>query len=531
MLERIYSHIASSRNGVVGRIGKNIPKNPKATDKEAIDMYMIFLIFLLTLAKINLKFKTMVPFAQMLNFSFASFIDTLSGILWGWPTIILLFGTHLYLTIILKFPQRKIFKGIKLSFTRDDNSSGDVSQFGALATSLAATIGTGNIIGVATAITLGGPGAVLWCWMAGLLGIATKYSEGLLAIKYRVKSHDGTMIGGPMYALERGLKMKWLAVLFCIFTAIAAFGIGNSVQSNAIATLLAQPGLFCESFPGISTQVSGLIISGLVALVIIFGVKAIARVCEAFVPFMALFYVLGCIAILFINREFLGEAISLIVTSAFTPKAAGGGFVGATVLMAARFGIARGLFSNESGMGSAPIVAAAAQTRNPVRQALVSSTATFWDTVVVCALTGMVIVSSIIAYPHISVDDGAQLTHLAFAEIPYIGTPILLVGLLTFTFSTLLGWSYYGEKAIQYIAGRKTVYVFRALWIVVAYVGANIDLALVWSMADCANALMAFPNLISLLLLSKVIARETNKYLWKNRLDEYSTMEPPTIDD
>lgn len=469
--------------------------------------------------------------SSLLHFSIAGLVDALSGALWGWPTIILLFGTHLYLTAVLKFPQRKLFKAIKLSFTKDKGASGDVSQFGALATSLAATIGTGNIIGVATAITLGGPGAVLWCWMAGFFGIATKYSEGLLAIKYRVQTPDGTMIGGPMYALERGLKMKWLAVLFCVFTGIAAFGIGNSVQSNAIASLLAQPGLLGEGYTGISTQITGLVVSVLVALVIIFGVKAIARVCEALVPFMAIFYVVGCVTILIINWEFLGQALRLIINSAFSPQAAGGGFLGGTVMMAARFGIARGLFSNESGLGSAPIVAAAAQTRNPVRQAMVSSTATFWDTVVVCALTGLVIVSTIIAYPEISQNDGAKLTHLAFAKIPYIGTPILVIGLITFTFSTILGWSYYGEKAIQYIAGRKTIYLFRALWIVAAYLGANIDLALVWSLADCANALMAFPNLISLLLLSGVIIKETNKYLWGNRLDEYSNEEPPVVED
>jgi len=470
------------------------------------------------------------PFVPF-HFSLSGFVEQISAALWGWPTIVLLFGTHLFLTIALKFPQRKIFTAIKMSFTKDPDASGDVSQFGALATSLAATIGTGNIIGVATAVSLGGPGAVLWCWMAGFLGIATKYSEGLLAIKYRVKSKDGTMIGGPMYALERGLKMKWLAVVFCIFTALAAFGIGNTVQSNAIASLLAQPGLIGEGFTGISTQITGAITAILVALVIVFGVKSIAKVCETLVPFMAVFYVVGCFIILIINWEFLGDAINLIFTSAFTPRAAGGGFIGSTVMIAARFGIARGLFSNESGLGSAPIVAAAAQTRNPVRQAMVSSTATFWDTVVVCALTGLVIVSSIIAYPHISSTDGAQLTHLAFAEIPYVGTPVLVVGLITFTFSTILGWSYYGEKAIQYIAGRKTIYVFRAVWIVMAYVGANVDLALVWSLADCANALMAFPNLISLLLLSGVIIKETNKYLWGNRLDEYSGEEPPVIED
>ena len=468
---------------------------------------------------------------SLLSFDITTFSANLSAALWGWPTIILLLGTHLFLTIALKFPQRKIFTAIKLSFTKDSDSSGDISQFGALATSLAATIGTGNIIGVATAVSLGGPGAVLWCWLAGFFGIATKYGEGLLAIKYRVKTKDGTVLGGPMYALERGLKMKWLAVIFCIFTAIAAFGIGNTVQSNAISSLLAQPGLLGEWYTGVSPQITGAIISVLVALVIIFGVKSIAKVCGALVPFMALFYITGCIAILIINWEYLGAAIKLIVESAFSPRAAGGGFVGNTVMMAVRFGVARGLFSNESGMGSAPIVSAAAQTRNPVRQAMVSSTATFWDTVVVCALTGLVIVSSIIAYPHISYTDGNQLTHLAFAEIPYIGTPVLVIGLVTFTFSTLLGWSYYGEKAIQYIAGKRTIYAFRAIWVILVYVGANGQLSVVWNFADCSNALMAFPNLISLLLLSGVIIKETNKYLWGNRLDEYSGEEPPVIED
>lgn len=466
---------------------------------------------------------------SFLTFDIDAIVAKASEILWGWPTVVLLFGTHIFLTIVLKFPQKNIFKAIKLSVTPDDGSKGDVSQFGSLATSLAATLGTGNIVGVATAITLGGPGAVLWCWMAGFFGIATKYSEGLLAIKYRVKTSDGTMLGGPMYALERGLKMKWLAVVFCIFTAIAAFGIGNSVQSNAISSLLATPGLY-EGFEGISTHITGVILAVLVALVIIFGVKGIAKVCGALVPFMALFYIIGCIIILIFNWEYLGQAIELIVKSAFNPEAAGGGFVGATVMMAARFGIARGLFSNESGLGSAPLIAAAAQTRNPVRQALVSSTATFWDTVVVCALTGLVIVSSIIAYPHIDYNDGAQLTHAAFAEIPYIGSMVLTVGLITFTFSTILGWSYYGEKAIEYMAGKKTIIVYRLMWVVVVYVGAVINLDLVWSLADCANALMAFPNLISLLLLSGVVVKETKKYLWNNHLDDFSKDEIPTID-
>lgn len=466
---------------------------------------------------------------SFLSFSIGEIVAKASEFLWGWPTIILLFGTHIFLTVVLRFPQRHIFKAIKLSVTPDDGSKGDVSQFGSLATSLAATLGTGNIVGVATAVALGGPGAVLWCWMAGFFGIATKYGEGLLAIKYRVKTSDGTMLGGPMYALERGLKMKWMAVLFCIFTALAAFGIGNSVQSNAISSLLATPGLF-DGFEGISTQITGIVLALMVALVIIFGVKGIANVCCALVPFMALFYIIGCIIILFFNWEYLGAAIELIVKSAFSPEAAGGGFVGGTVMMAARFGIARGLFSNESGLGSAPLIAAAAQTRNPVRQALVSSTATFWDTVIVCALTGLVIVSSILAYPHIDYSNGAQLTHAAFAEIPYVGTIVLTVGLITFTFSTILGWSYYGEKAIEYMAGKKTIFVYRILWVVAVYAGAVINLELVWSVADCANALMAIPNLIALLLLSRVIVKETKKYLWNNHLDDYSKDETPVID-
>lgn len=461
--------------------------------------------------------------------NFANFVTNLSNFLWGWPMIILLLGTHLYLTIRLKFPQFYIFKAIKLSVSKDKDSSGDVSQFGALATSLAATIGTGNIIGVATAVSLGGPGAVLWCWITGVFGIATKYSEGLLAIKYRVKTSDGSMLGGPMYALERGLKMKWLAVLFCIFTAIAALGIGNTVQSNAISTLLAEPGLLGAGYVGIPTYISGLVIAFLVALVIIFGVKGIAKVCGALVPFMAIFYVVGCIFILFVNGAYLWEALKLIVNSAFSPQAAGAGFIGSTIMMAARFGIARGLFSNESGLGSAPIVAAAAQTRNPVRQALVSSTATFWDTVVICALTGLVLVSSIIAHPDINYSDGAKLTHNAFSKIPYVGTVILTVGLITFAFSTILGWSYYAEKAIEYLAGKKTIYIYRAIWIILVFVGAVVDLSVVWGIADSTNALMAIPNLIALLLLSGVVVAETRKYLWNKNLNAYSDDEIPTI--
>ena len=443
------------------------------------------------------------------------FLTELSGFLWGWPMIILLLGTHLFLTIRLKFPQRHIFKAIKLSVKKDPDAKGDVSQFGSLATALAATIGTGNIIGVATAIALGGPGAVLWCWLTGVFGISTKYAEGLLAIKYRVKTDKGRMLGGPMYALERGLGWKWLAVAFALLTACASFGIGNTVQANAIATVA------YESYD-ISPYLTGTLVCLLTGAVVLGGVKSIARVCGMLVPFMAALYVIGCIYILIVNADYLWQAVCLIVNAAFSPEAAGGGFVGSTVMTAARFGIARGLFSNESGMGSAPIVAAAAQTRNPVRQALVSSSGTFWDTVVICALTGLVIVSSVLAYPDIDFSNGATLTKAAFSKIPFVGRPLLTFGLLTFAFSTILGWCYYGERAVEYLKGRQWVKGYRVLYIAAVFLGSVMNLAVVWNLADCMNALMAIPNLLSLLFLNGIIVHETRKYLWRNRLDKES---------
>jgi AGCS family alanine or glycine:cation symporter len=438
------------------------------------------------------------------------FLTELSNFLWGWPMIIMLLGTHVFLTIRLRFPQRHIFKAIRLSVKRDPNAEGDVSQFGSLATALAATIGTGNIIGVATAIALGGPGAVLWCWLTGVFGISTKYAEGLLAIKYRVKTPSGKMLGGPMYALEKGLGWKWLAILFALFTAIAAFGIGNTVQANAIATVVN------ESY-GISPWISGSFVCLMTAAVVLGGVKSIARVCSMLVPFMAALYVLGCLYILVVNAAYLWPALCLIVEAAFTPEAAGGGFIGSTVMMAARFGIARGLFSNESGMGSAPIVAAAAQTRNPVRQALVSSSGTFWDTVIICALTGLVIVSSVLAYPDIDFSNGATLTKDAFSKIPVIGRPLLTFGLLTFAFSTILGWCYYGERAMEYLKGKRWVLGYRICYIIAVFLGSVMNLAVVWNLADCMNALMAIPNLVSLLFLNGVIVHETQSYLGRAR--------------
>lgn len=445
--------------------------------------------------------------------------EKIGNLVWGWPMIILLLGTHIFLTVRLKFPQRKIFKAIKLSYAKDHDSNGDISQFGALTTSLAATIGTGNIIGVATAISLGGPGAVLWCWLTGVFGIATKYSEGLLAIKYRQKTSDGTILGGPMYALEKGLHSKWLAVLFCTFTVLASFGIGNTVQANAISeniTLVMEPILD----PHYTRLICGFVIATLVGFVTIGGVKKIANWCTAIVPMMAVLYILGCLYILILNHEYIPEAFNRIIDGAFSTKSMGGGAVGSVMMIAARYGIARGLFSNESGLGSAPIVAAAAQTRNPVRQALVSSTGTFWDTVVICAITGLVITTSIIASPDISEDAGGLLTKEAFGLVPYVGTIILTFGILTFSFTTILGWSYYGERAMEYLFGKHSTILYRIVFVLGIFIGSVMSLAMVWNLADIFNALMAIPNLISLLLLSGVIARETQHYLWDKNLDE-----------
>ena len=460
--------------------------------------------------------------------SLESLIEKLSAAAWGWPMIILLLGTHIFMTIRLRFPQLRVGKAIRLSVVKDKQHHGDVSQFGALATSLAATIGTGNIVGVATAVALGGPGAVFWCWITGVFGMATKYSEGLLAVKYRVKTHDGRMLGGPMFALERGLHAKWLGIFFAVVTILASFGIGNTVQANSISLLLN------ETY-SISPYIVGGILALMVLLVIVFGVKGISRVCSALVPFMALFYVVGCLIILGMNWVYLGETLRLIFRSAFTTRAAGGGFVGSTVLMACRYGIARGLFSNESGLGSAPIVAAAAQTRNPVRQALVSSTATFWDTVVVCALTGLVIVSSVVAYPEIDYTQSGALTKAAFEKIPHLGPLVLSVGIVTFAFSTILGWSYYGERCLEYLTGHNhkaskiAIAIYRTVWVAAVFAGSVISLSLVWNLSDIANALMAIPNLLAILLLSGVIVRETRKYLWSDRLDEESDEELPTL--
>lgn len=438
---------------------------------------------------------------------FETIIEQLKNYLWGVPTLILLLGTHIFLTIRLGFIQKFTFKGIKLSIQKDPDSEGDVSQFGALATSLAATLGTGNIIGVSTAVALGGPGAVFWCWITGVFGIATKYAEGLLAVKYRKQLPDGSYIGGPMYTLEKGLKSKFLAVIFCIFTIISSFGIGSMVQANAISSSLTSTFSF-------SPIIIGIVVSVLVGVVIIGGIKNIATICEKLIPFMALFFLCGNFIILFLNRQYLLKALALIITNAFDFRAASSGFLGSAIMLAAKNGIARGLFSNESGMGSAPIAAASAKTPNPVNQALVSMTGTFWDTVVLCFITGLVIVSSMLHFPSLYKNAPIDAyTKLAFSNLPFNSSFFLSISIVVFAFSTILGWCFYGERCIQYLFGEKLVNFYRITYLVSIFIGSITSVQLVFSFADCANILMAVPNILSLLLLHKVIVSETKQYL------------------
>lgn len=453
---------------------------------------------------------------DLLTAGLAAFRD----FLWGWPLLIMLLGTHLYLTIVLRFPQRYLLKALKLYFVKDHTDKGDISPFSSLMVALAANIGAGNIIGVGVAIAAGGPGAVFWCWLTGVLGMATRYGEGLLAIKYRVENADGNMSGGPMFVLERGMKCKWLGVIFAVFTAVAAFGIGNLTQGNAAAEQL------YHAF-SIPTWTTAAILTALTALVMLGGIQSIAKVCAFFVPFMAAFYIMGCSYILAVQSEYVMPAIQCILDCAFTGQAAAGGVVGAAIMTAMRTGVARGLFSNEAGLGSAAIASAAAQNRNPVRQALISSSGPFWDTVVICALTGIVLTTSIIAHPDISSSDGPRLTTLAFSKIPYIGSPLLTLSLVTFVVSTILGWSYFGEKALEYLGGLKLIKPYRVFWVAMVFAGCVSKIDLVWVFADCANGLMALPNLISLLALSGVLVQQTRYYLWQNRLDKYDESHTP----
>ncbi|MEG2201204.1 MAG: sodium:alanine symporter family protein [Raoultibacter sp.] len=464
-------------------------------------------------------------------------INAVDSFVWGVPMIVLLLGSHLYLTIRTGVIQRKLPAAIRLSVAKDPDAEGDISQFGALTTALSATIGTGNIVGVATAILAGGPGAVLWMWLTGVFGIATKYSETYAAVKYRVKDHKGNMLGGAMYAWRRAFtradgSIPWWALVgaaaFALFATIASFGIGSAVQSSAMTDVIE------SNFPGIPAWGIGLAIVILVSLVIFGGINVISKVCEKLVPFMAIAYAWGCIVIIGMNWEFVWPAIQLIFECAFTPKAAFGGAVGSGLMMALQFGCARGLFSNESGLGSAPIVASAAATRNPARQALVSMTGTFWDTVIICALTGIVLVSTMLANPGImeggTITAGADLTSAAFASIPFIGTPVLVIGMVLFSYSTILGWSYYGNRCVTYLFGKRAIRPYQVLYVAVAFLGAIGVGDIVWTISDITNALMAVPNIIVVLALSGMIARETKHYVWEDNLDEKDAAVIPVLE-
>ena len=445
----------------------------------------------------------------------ASIVDKIDAAVWDPYMLIILLGTHIYFTYKTSFVQKFIFKGIKLSLQNDSKGSGNLSIFGSLMTALSSTIGTGNIIGVGTAIYAGGPGAVLWTWIGGVFGIATKYAESYIAVKYRVKHNNGEYSGGAMTVFEK-LNKKTLAKTFAYLSALAAFGIGCATQSSAIVDSL-------KNNFSIKPWISGLVICIITAIVIFGGIKSIANVCERLVPVMSIIYVVGCLTILIINVKYLPATISLIISSAFTVKAAAGGFIGTTIMLAARSGIARGLFSNESGMGSAPMATATGKAPNAVKPALVGATGVFWDTVVVCLATGLVIVSSVISNDAISClnyANGSELASACFAQIPLIGAPLYVFGIITFAYSTILGWSFYGVTSVRYLFGHKAIKIYQALWIIVIFVGATVNLNTVWVVSDILNALMCIPNIIALFMLRNQIAEDTKYYLYQDNLDE-----------
>jgi alanine or glycine:cation symporter, AGCS family len=435
--------------------------------------------------------------------TFEDWIGKISGWVWGPPLLILLVGTGIYLTFRIGFLQMRLLPySLKLAFTKkqDKRSAGDISHFQALMTALAATVGTGNIAGVATAIFTGGPGAVFWMWITAFFGMATKYAEAVLAVKYRVEDKDGEMSGGPMYYLERGLGQKWLGVLFALFGAIAAFGIGNLVQSNSVASVV-------QSTFSVPAWVTGLVLTIFTALALIGGIKSIGKVTALFVPVMAGFYLLAGLVVMIMNFDLVPAAVALIFTDAFTGEAVAGGALGTVI----RMGVARGVFSNEAGLGSAPIAAAAAKTDLPGRQALVSMTQVFIDTIVICSITGITIVMGGL---YTGDTTAADLTSATFGKfLGQTGSVIVAVGLLFFASSTIIGWSYYGEKCFSYLFSKNVVFYYRIAFVVAVFIGAISQLEVVWGIADVMNGLMAFPNLIGLLGLSGVVVVETRKIL------------------
>jgi len=444
-------------------------------------------------------------------------LNAVCGLVWGWPLMVLLICAGAWLTFLLRGLQFRLLPhALWLAFVRrrEKTGEGDISHFQALMTAMAATVGTGNIVGVATAIAIGGPGSVFWLWLTGLVGMATKYTEALLAVKFRVVSANGSMAGGPMYYIERGLGQKWLAVVFACLTVVASFGIGNLTQANAVASALS------NSFE-INPRDTGAALTVLSGLVLLFGIKGIARCTSVLVPFMILFYLAIAIGVIWSKAITLPAVLALIFRHAFTPAAAVGGFAGATLSATIRVGLARGLFSNESGLGSAPIAAAAARTSHPVVQALVSMTQTFIDTLLVCTLTGFVILTTG-AWTQTGPDGagltGAALSTSAFASVYGAwGGRFATLALALFAWSTLIGWGYYGEKALEYLAGSKAIPVYRTIFISAVYLGCVLKLETVWTLADIFNGLMALPNLVALLVLSPLAAKETNAYLEERR--------------
>lgn len=442
-------------------------------------------------------------------------METLSGWVWGPYMLVLIVGTGVFLTFRLLFWQFRIlplaFKQVFCKHDKAQKEPGDISHFASLMTALSATIGTGNIAGVATACVLGGPGAVFWMWMTALFGMATKYGEGVLAVKYRIKNEKGQMSGGPMYYIERGLKWKWLAIIFAFFGTVASFGIGSSVQSNTVA-------LAVENSLGIETWITGVVITVFSALVILGGISSISKASSVIVPIMAILYVTGGLIIILNNLHLVVPAFELIFRDAFTGEAVAGGAIGAVI----RYGVARGVFSNEAGMGSAPIAAAAAKTDHPARQGLVSMTGTFIDTIIVCSITGIVLVMGfIMAGNSFGGGTGAVLTTQVFDQLlPGFGGWVVTFGIIFFAYSTILGWSYYGEKCCTYLFGEKYVLIYRLIYIASVFIGTIATLDLVWLFADTFNGLMAVPNLIALLLLSGVIAKESKDFIAKRKSGE-----------
>lgn len=438
-----------------------------------------------------------------------SFITAINGFIWGPVMLALILGTGLYLMLGLRgLPIRNIGYGFRQLFLgRKGSGEGDISPFNALMTSLSATVGTGNIVGVATAVSIGGPGALFWMWCTALVGMATKYGEAVLAVHYRETDARGRKVGGPMYYIRNGLgpKWAWLGLLFAVFGTLAGFGIGNTVQANSVADALH------TSF-AIPEAVSGLLMAVMVGLVLLGGIRRIASVAGRLVPFMGLLYLLATMTILGLNITAIPDALLLVVESAFAPAAASGGFAGATIMLALQMGVARGVFSNEAGLGSAPIAHAAAETDSPVRQGNIAMLGTFIDTLVICSLTGLVLITT---GAWSSGEQGAALTNLAFnSALPY-GDHIVALCLSLFAFTTILGWSYYGERCAEYLFGIKVIVPFRVLWVLAVYMGATMKLGLVWSIADTLNGMMAIPNLVGLLLLSPVIFRLTKAYFEK----------------